>query len=249
MAEAEQKGEEEIMKKAKEIKKENRNMNSMSKKIIFSLIALIALGVIATAQASLISYDLSKLDDNTVNSNQFNTTLTYPNSTGGFIVMDPSDNNGRMDRFLNCDFNATTFMLKGNAGKIYSKSSNVGFSGSDVLSSSVYTNAVIMWKNSGTYYYNPKDVIVWFGRLNGDQSGNQTAFNDIAYGFKLTDSGAAGASAGDTIKLVGIVYSTGTDSVFGRTADQLTSIIPEPATIGMLGLGTLITVMLRRLRN
>jgi hypothetical protein len=89
----------------------------------------------------------------------------------------------------------------------------------------VYTNAVILWKNSGTYYYNPKDVIVWFGRLNGDQNNNATAFNDIAYGFKLTDSGAAGASAGDIIELVGIVYSTGTGSVFGKTADELTSLI------------------------
>jgi hypothetical protein len=203
-------------------------MNSMSKKIIFSLIALIALGVISTAQADLISYDLSKLVNTATN--QFNTTLTYPDSTGGFIVMDPSDNVGRMDRFVNCDFNASSFMFKGYTGKIYSKSANVGFSGSDVLSSSVYTNAVILWKNSGTYYYNPKDTIVWFGRLNGDQSGNQTAFNDIAYGFKLTDSGAAGASAGDIIELVGIVYSTGTDSVFGKTADQLAAIIAVDAT-------------------
>jgi hypothetical protein len=221
MEEAEQKGEEEIMKKAKEIKKGKRNMNIMSKKIIFSLIALIALGVISTAQADLISYDLSKLDivDTT---DQFNTTLTYPGSTGGLVVMDPSDNVGRMDRFIHCNFNETTSKLQTYVGRIYSKSANVGFSGSDVVSST-YSNTIVQWK-SGTTYTNPKDTIVWFARLPVDQSSNGTAFNDIAYGFKLTDNGAAGADAGDIIELVGIVYSTGTDSVFGKTADELTTI-------------------------
>jgi len=240
------------MKNQREIRKEHRTMKTIpSKKITCSLIALIATCAISTAQADLISYDLALLV-NTTDGARFNTTMTYPDAYGGgFIVMDPSDNNGRMDRMLYCAFNATTYKIQTYTGNLHAKSNtigNVGFSGSDVLSTN-YAGIAVLWKNSGTIYYPPKDTIFWIGRQKVDEWGNQTAFNDIAYGFKLTDNGAAGADAGDVLQLIGIVYSTGTDSVFGKTADQLTSVIPEPATIGMLGLGMLLVVTLRRLRS
>ena len=189
---------------------------------------------ISTSHADLISYDLSILD-NTTDGAPFNTMGTYPDTyAGGMIVMDPSDDAGRMDQMLYLGFGDTASngdrrKIQRNTGNLYTKAYSVGFTGSDVLSTNDHSDSHCQFKNSGTVYYNPVDTIFWIGRTKDDESGNDTAFNDMAYGFKVIDNLDGIASAGDVLELVGIVYSTGTDSVFGKTADELTDVvIPSP---------------------
>ncbi len=221
-------------------------------KIIFGLIALTA--TLSVTQAALISYNLSMLDNTTDNA-QYNTTMTYPDAyAGGFIMKDPSDDVGYMGRMGKSQFtseSATMIQRYSSADSyIYAKASNVGFTGADVLSTGNYSNTYISVRTSGGQLYQTTTNIYWYAQNKGQESDNQTAFNDVAYGFRLTDTdGDGNASAGDVLELVGIVYSTGTDSVFGQTADQLMRVvIPEPATIGMLGFGAVITLLVRRRR-
>jgi hypothetical protein len=198
--------------------------NSM-KIMKYSMAICFCIGLVS-AQADLISYDLSKLD-NYADTNQFDTTRTYPDvTTSGFVVMDPSDNVGRMDRMSVFSFDASSYKVQAQSGSLNLKSANLGFTGSEVLSKTLYPSSIsCQWNNSaGTVFYIPADTVMWIGREIASALNNDTVFNDIAYGFKRTNNGAAGRDAGDIIELVGIVYSTGTDSVFGKTADELTTI-------------------------
>ena len=156
--------------------------------------------------------------------------MTYPDAyAGGFIVMVPSDDAGRLDRMSYCIFydgyGGAKFQRQ--TGNLYTETGNVGFTGSDVLDTDVASTAVF-FKNSGTVYYNPVDTVFWIGRTKDDESGNQTSFNDMAYGFRVNDNGDGIANAGDVLELVAIIYSTGTSSVFGHTADELTAVANHP---------------------
>ena len=196
--------------------------NSM-KIMKYSMAICFCIGLVS-AQADLISYDLSKLD-NYADTNQFDTTRTYPDvTTSGFVVMDPSDNVGRMDRMSVFSFNASSSKVQAQSGSLNLKSYGLGFTGSEVLSTTLYSYGSCIWNNTAGTFFIPADTVIWIGREIADENSNGTVFNDIAYGFKLTNNGAAGRDAGDIIELVGIVYSTGTDSVFGKTADELTTI-------------------------
>jgi hypothetical protein len=188
--------------------------------------------VSATPLAPLMSYDLSLLD-NTTDGAPFNTTMIYPDTyVGGVVVKDPFDDNGYMDRTTWVSFGDTA--SNGDRRKIQISSGNLhpqvdqtaGFTGSEVLNTDE-SDSVVYFKNSGTVHYQPLDAIFWIGRTGADESGNQTSFNDMAYGFKVTDNGNGFADAGDVLELVGIVYSTGTESVFGKTADELTAALSQ----------------------
>jgi hypothetical protein len=206
----------------------------------FSVSALIALGITSTAQAALVSYDLSLLD-NTTDGTPFNTTMTYPSAyTDGFVVKDPLDDDGRMDQNLRCVFaglteNALELGPSGSAlDQLHYKSYGNGFTGSDVLNTTDYPKFYFVWANSGGLLQPTSGEVFWVGRTNADESDNGTAFNDMAYAFRLTDSGDGVANVGDLIELLGIVYSTESDSVFGKTADELTALLvvpPEPALL------------------
>ncbi|WOO43186.1 hypothetical protein [Rubellicoccus peritrichatus] len=184
---------------------------------------------------SLIKYDLSLLDN--FDGTPYNTRMTYPDPfDGGFFVMDPSDNVGRMDRMGKCVFGEghSRAKIQTQVGLLHAKENHLGFTGSDVLNKEASLNNVL-FKNSGTIYYAPLDTIFWLGREKDDEFDNQTAFNDMAYGLIITDTDDNGiASAGDVLELVSILYSTGTESVFGKTADQLTAIINfSPEVVGL----------------
>jgi hypothetical protein len=183
---------------------------------------------LALVQGSLISYNLNLLN-NTTDGAPFNTTLTYPDvTTSGFVVMDPSDNVGRMDRMSVFSFNASSSKVQAQSGSLNLKSYGLGFTGSEVLSTTLYSYGSCIWNNTAGTFFIPADTVIWIGREIADENSNGTVFNDIAYGFKLTNNGAAGRDAGDIIELVGIVYSTGKDSVFGKTADELTTVLNLP---------------------
>ena len=188
--------------------------------------------VSATPLASLMSYDLSLLD-NTTDGAPFNTTMIYPDTyVGGVVVKDPFDDNGYMDRMKWVAFG--DIASNGDRRKIQISSGNLhpqvdqkaGFTGAEMLNTEE-TDGVVYFKNSGTVHYQSLDAIFWIGRTGADESGNQTSFNDLAYGFKVTDNGNGIVDAGDVLRLVGIVYSTGTESVFGKTADELTAALSQ----------------------
>ena len=189
----------------------------------------------------LISYDLGLLDNET--GGTLTTMMTYPaTNTGGFVVMDPSDNDGRMDRIQYFTFNTGYggAKVQGYTGDLFRETGNTGFAGSDVVDKGA-GGATVFIKNSGTIYYAPLDTVFWIARENVDENSNGTAFNDMAYGFTITDNGDGIASDGDVLELIGIVYSTGTESVFGKTADQLTAALsaapPAPYEIWALDYG------------
>ncbi len=194
------------------------------------IIAVSFITGLVSAQADLISYDLSLLDT-TTDGTPFDTRGTYPDTyAGGLIVMDPSDDAGRMDRMLYVGFGDTASngdrrKIQRYTGNLYTREYSKGFTGSDVLTTTGHSDSHSQFKNSGTIYYNPVDTIFWIGRTKDDEFRNQTSFNDMAYGFKVTDNGNGFADAGDVLELVGIVYSTGSDSVFGQTADELTGML------------------------
>ena len=208
------------------------------------LLCICAAAFIQTAQAALISYDLNDI------SNQAGVALDYGETGGILEITDPSDGSGRMDRFY-FRFDASNRRINpvNSALSFYVPANDSGYTGSTALS----TNTVdysIYFTNGSLLYNMPTDTIFWIGRTtaNTEPWANATTFNDIAYGFKISDQGTLGsADTGDSIELVGIVYSTGSDSVFGQTADQLTNLIPEPATLGLVAASGLGALFIRRI--
>jgi len=71
---------------------------------------------------------------------------------------------------------------------------------------------------------------------------NESSLGTAVSGSSLGDITAAGVYGQAT------AYSGSSPSLFGMDALQIT-VIPEPATIGMLGLGALATLLFRRLRS
>ena len=178
------------------------------------------------AFGALIKYDLSLLEDGDTGA-QFVPTLTYVDTNYNFIVKDPSDDDGRMDRKYFRYSEPTNSKLQIFGGSIYLKGYGSGFSGSDVLNTTDYEAGAWLFNNSVGAYYLDADTILWCG-VDGDESANDTPYNDMSYAIRLTDNGVAGTlDEGDVVEIVGIVYSTGTESVFGKTADELTAVLDQ----------------------
>ena len=189
--------------------------------IILSLVASVTV-----SQAALIAYDLNDI------STQAGISLTYGDSASVLEITDPADGSGRMDRFY-FRFDASNRRINPVSGTGFCvPDANSAFTGSDVLNS-VRTDYNVYFSDNSLNYLSglPGGTMLWIGRTlnDADPSANNTPFNDIAYGFRITDQGSIGTvDAGDTIELTAIIYSTGSDSIFGLAADQLSILAGFP---------------------
>ena len=169
--------------------------------------------------------------------NPIGSTYTYPIASRLIVqVMDPSDNSGFLGTFM-VDFRDGLKTLRSQLNAWYAPSNKSGFTGSEVLSTDIEQSVVYLAPStSGSAYYTsiPTDgEIFWFAQTAARENEyqNQTPYNDIAYGFRIIDQGTIGSpDAGDILELAGVIYSIGTGSVFGRTADELTALLAPVAS-------------------
>lgn len=137
-----------------------------------------------------------------------------------------------------------------NAGSILSAGNSPGtmtFAGNLLLATGstnimqIYTDGFDVLKGSAT------NTITMAGYTLFDFTSNSVADHTS---FKVLDNWASGgiSTNGATFDFTGL--ATGQSLDYSQlVSNGLVTVIPEPATIGMLGLGALITIMLRRVRT
>ena len=214
------------------------------KKLLLSLVCIVT-AVIPAAQAAFIVYDMDYLQIEGVEGT-FDGWVYRGDGTKTIQITDPSDGAGRMDR-LWVNFADTAGYIQAIGNTFYVKGSDLGFIGSDALSTSA-TDYKVDFAYGGNWWGDThQNTIFWVAPQSPGEFSNNTAYNDIAYGFKIVDQGTIGTLDDvDAIQLVGAVYTTGSDTVIGQTADQLTAMIPEPATVGLLACSGAAVLLIRR---
>jgi len=113
----------------------------------------------------------------------------------------------------------------------------------------INTYAANDWFHLGVTYDGTSAGKVYWTNLGDDYTGTA---NELA-SFSMSDMAIADAtlSVGGTPNLGGSVFNGAIDEIrisdIARASDEFLA-IPEPATVGMLGLGALITLLIRRMR-
>ncbi|WP_136081751.1 fibronectin type III domain-containing protein [Pontiella desulfatans] len=176
------------------------------------------------------------LDINTQRDNGSGVPIPVLSTLGGIEVstqtylQDPLDNTGRMDRYY-LRFDASNKRYNGHY--LHAGSGGLGYTGSDVLSTNDTAVNNVSFRASGDVFNVPTNTVLWYAYTaeQADSSGNDTAFNDMAFAVILQDlNGNNVADAGDTMEVLGIVYSQGDATVFGKTADEMTALLNLDAT-------------------
>ena len=176
---------------------------------------------------AIIKLDLGQLCEEYTYTNKYNPIQTVgaaDNWNGILSAFDPSDNDGRMTRFY-LRFTETENRING-AAWLIPEGGTVGYIGEDVINESDPESSNLSFDMSAL------DTIMWYVMpRETDSFANQTPYNEFAIALRFTDTDLSGGkTVGDTMEVLGIIYSQGTSTLFGMTANELTAMLNLSAT-------------------